>query len=101
VFYGESAQTGKSVHVPELELHRADFAAIQAAGFHDPGELLSAYQTLLARTDTSANGKARKRHGSAPTTSCLSQATSSPCCMARTTRRKRATRRLAIFGDNR
>lgn len=30
----------------ELEMHRADYQAIRAAGFHDPGELLDAYKKL-------------------------------------------------------
>ncbi|WP_394475053.1 hypothetical protein [Ralstonia mannitolilytica] len=32
----------------ELEMHRADYQAIRAAGFHDPGELLDAYKKLQA-----------------------------------------------------
>lgn len=34
----------------ELEMHRADYQDCKAAGFESPGELLSAYKTLLART---------------------------------------------------
>lgn len=30
----------------ELEMHRADYKAIKAAGFDSPGELLAAYNTL-------------------------------------------------------
>lgn len=33
----------------ELELHRADYQACKNAGFESPGELLSAYKTLLAK----------------------------------------------------
>jgi len=33
----------------ELELHRADYNAIQAAGFDSPGELLAAYRELKER----------------------------------------------------
>lgn len=31
----------------ELEMHRADYAAVKAAGFESPGELLAAYRQLL------------------------------------------------------
>lgn len=40
----------------ELEMHRADFKAVQAAGFHDPGELLAAYK-LLAQHENAAQRK--------------------------------------------
>ena len=33
----------------ELEMHRADYAACQAAGFDSPGELLAAYSEMEAR----------------------------------------------------
>lgn len=33
-------------NIPELEMHRADYNAIKAAGFESPGELLDAYNKL-------------------------------------------------------
>lgn len=39
----------------ELELHRADYNAIKAAGFESPGELLSAYTYLLSQASPSIN----------------------------------------------
>ena len=32
----------------ELEMHRADYQAVKAAGFESPGELLAAYERLVA-----------------------------------------------------
>ncbi|MEF3068000.1 hypothetical protein [Pandoraea apista] len=42
------ARAALSADGNELELHRADYAAIKAAGFQDPGELLDAYLKLSA-----------------------------------------------------
>ena len=39
----------------ELEMHRADYQAIRAAGFHDPGELLDAYKKLQAAQQQAEN----------------------------------------------
>lgn len=38
----------------ELTQHRADYAAVQTAGFDTPGDLLAAYQSLLAKAEGDA-----------------------------------------------
>ena len=44
----KAAQEGKTAdgNPTELEMHRADYNAIKAAGFESPGELLAAYKVL-------------------------------------------------------
>ena len=39
------------VRVPELEMHRMDYATVQAAGFDNPSELLAAYKRLYSRLE--------------------------------------------------
>jgi hypothetical protein len=41
-------RVASSAQPSELEMHRADYEAVKAAGFTCPGELLSAYSTLSA-----------------------------------------------------
>lgn len=48
-------QTRRDKEEFELQHHRADFQACQDAGFESPGELLSAYKTLLAKGKISSN----------------------------------------------
>lgn len=36
----------------ELEMHRADYQAVKAAGFQDPGELLAAYRALDSKMES-------------------------------------------------
>ena len=38
----------------ELEMHRADYQSVKAAGFECVGELLAAYKVLLSKTDHAA-----------------------------------------------
>lgn len=40
-----------SLELSELDMHRANYRAVQEAGFESPGELLSAYKTLTKDRD--------------------------------------------------
>lgn len=50
IFDAERVALDAPVEPSELEMHRADYKACKKAGFESPGELLSAYKTLLARS---------------------------------------------------
>lgn len=55
----------------ELELHRADYKAIKAAGFESPGELLSAYNHQLSKKLAVFFGKMPESNGKSNWTAIL------------------------------